>query len=119
MTIIESTPTKLTFTLGLRFFNWARCEFDKSTGKARFDQTKFFFPCKTIEVPLSDIGDVRVGTATSRDEGVTEKTQYPEVLFKSLKQLALCNGAVTPKSAREAVDRMRLFLGLDAMPGTK
>ena len=119
MTNLESSPNKLTFTLGLRFFNWARCDLDKTTGKARFDQTKFFFPCRTIEVPLADIGDVRLGTSTSRDEGVTEKTQYPEILFKSLKPLALCNGAVTPKSAKEAVERMRLFLGLDVMPGTK
>jgi hypothetical protein len=119
MSILESSPTNLRFTLGLRFFNWARFDLDKTTGKARFDQTKFFFPCKTVEVPLSDIGDVRVGTSTSRDEGVTEKTQHPEILFKSRKQLSLCDGAVTPKSAREAVDRMRLFLGFDAMPGTK
>ncbi len=105
--------------MGLRFFIWSRCDFDKTTGQARIDRVMFFWPCKAIEVPLTEIADVKVATATARVEGSDVEKVYPEVQFKNGKPLALPCFTFSGNAVRKAVNEMRLFLGFGEAQGTK
>jgi len=113
MKVLESTPTRLTLTMGWRWFNWSRCDFDRGTGKARIERVILFWPCKPIEVPLAEIQNVRaVSTTVGTEQGQT--SEYPEVTFTSGRVVNLPCASLTGKAAKAAVEKMRVFLGFES-----
>ena len=109
MKFLEKSPQRLAFSLGLPYLNSVHCDFDRTTGRAKFSRVSLFWPRKVVDVPLSDITGVQVLVATSASEGGEVKQPFPQIAFSSRKPMSL--PAVRGQSAHEAVAAMKAFLG--------
>ncbi len=104
--IVEHTPERLVVELGAFFPHNATCTFDKTTGRARFERQLFFFPRKTIDVPLGEIVDFEVV-----EVGKPLNSFDPRVTLASGKRFYL-SPAATVEETRAVARAVRAFLGL-------
>jgi hypothetical protein len=104
--IVEHTPERMVVRLGALFPHNATCEFDKTTGRARFERRLFFIPRRTIDVPLGDVVDFEVV-----EVGPPLNSFDPRVRLASGKRFFL-SPADSREATREVARRVRAFLGL-------
>jgi hypothetical protein len=107
MKFLEKSPQRLAFRLGLPYLNSTHCDFDRTTGRAKFARVSLFWPRKVVDVPLTDITGVQVLVAQVTSEGGDQP--FPQIAFSSRKPMSL--PAVRGTSAHEAVAAMKAFLG--------
>jgi len=108
---LENTPDRLVITTSVRPFHSSTTIFDKSSGKARFERTVFFWKRKAIEVPLDDIASITiVPQQTTTPQGGQVEGNHPLVQLKSGQRFWLSDAGSQAESI-EAVQLMRNFLG--------
>jgi hypothetical protein len=104
--IVEHTPERLVVKLGAFLPHRATCVFDKTTGRARFERSLFFYPRQTIDVALEDIvafDVVEVGPPLNSFD--------PRVVLASGRRFYL-SPANTREETRAVARAVRAFLGL-------
>jgi hypothetical protein len=103
MKIIEQTEARLSFKIGIPLLCWTGCDLDRTTGRARIRRVMFFWPRKTVDIPLGDIHAVSLVGA-----GDNSGWQYPMVTLNSGERIKF---AVHQYSrSRKAVDAVGAFL---------
>src|SRR6266540_545850 len=108
--VLENTPDRLVVKTGVRPFHTTTATFDKSTGKARFERTVFFWKRKPIEVPLDDIESITVVQQNMTGaQGMQFSSNNPLVQLKSGQRFWLSDAGSQADSV-QAVQLMRDFL---------
>jgi hypothetical protein len=108
--VSENTPDRLVVKTGVRPFHTTTATFDKSTGKARFERTIFFWKRKPIEVPLDDIESITVVQQNMTGaQGMQFSSNNPLVQLKSGQRFWLSDAGSQAGSV-QAVQLMRDFL---------
>jgi hypothetical protein len=105
MKIIEQTEARLAFKIGIPLINWTQCDLDRTTGRARIRRVTFFWPRKTVDIPLGEIQAVSLMGGAGAENSVYE---YPMLTLNSGECIKL---AVHQYSqSRKAVDAVGAFL---------
>src|ERR1043166_8351483 len=103
--VLENTPDRLVVKTGVRPFHTTTATFDKSTGKARFERTVFFWKRKPIEVPLDDIASITVvSQSMTGAQGMQLSSNNPLVQLKSGQRFWLSDAGSQADSVGRTAD---------------
>jgi len=105
MKFIEQNDTRLAFKIGIPLISWTQCDLDRTTGRARIKRVMFFYPRKTIDIPLDEIQGVALMGGTGVENSVYE---FPMLTLNSGERIKF---AVHQYSqSKKAVDAVGAFL---------
>ena len=110
MKIIESTPDRLVFKAGIPHFNASRCEFDRTSGRARIERVIFFWRMKPVEIALEEIATgmlQHVSTITGEAMSTAVK---PQLRLRSGRVINIPMTVVSGKSAGRMMEIINAFL---------
>jgi hypothetical protein len=108
--ILESAPDRLILRIGVQPFETSTIILDKSTGRARFERTMFFWKLRPIDLALEEIAAITIAAHEKAANRKRTKRDNPTVQLKSGQPFRLSDPGDT-KSAIEAVRQMSTFLG--------